>query len=70
MMIFWIWIFTNGLSRLSVLTFSISQTVSKPLVTLPKIVCFLLSQGLGIVVIKNWLVLVLGPLLAIHTKNG
>ena len=39
--------------------------VSYPLMTSPKMVCFILSQGVGTVVIKNWLPLVLGPELAI-----
>lgn len=38
--------------------------------TLPKTVCLLSSQGVGTVVMKNWLPLVLGPALAILRVKG
>jgi hypothetical protein len=56
-------IFTSstGLSVRSVFTFSIKLTTSMPLTTRPNTVCLLSSQGVGTVVMKNWLPLVLGP---------
>ncbi len=38
--------------------------------TLPKTVCLLSNQGVGTVVMKNWLPLVLGPALAILRVKG
>ncbi len=38
--------------------------------TLPKTVCLLSSQGVGTVVMKNWLPLVAGPALAILRVKG
>ena len=38
--------------------------------TLPKTVCLLSSQGVGTVVMKNWLPLVFGPALAMLRVKG
>ena len=46
------------------------QLTSNPLVTLPKTVCLLSSQGVGTVVMKNCEPLVPAPQFAIDTVNG
>lgn len=56
---------STGLSSAPVLTSPIRCTTLSPLFTLPKIVCFPSSQGVGARVMKNWLPFVLGPLFAI-----
>ncbi|KAF2083792.1 hypothetical protein K490DRAFT_5301, partial [Saccharata proteae CBS 121410] len=49
---------------LSVATLPIFCKTPKPLLTLPKMVCFPSSQGVGARVMKNWLPFVFGPLFA------
>lgn len=44
---------SNGLSNLSVFTFSIRVQISIPFTTRPKTVCLLSSQGVGTVVMKT-----------------
>lgn len=61
---------SNGLSVLLTLTFSIAWMTSRPDITLPKIVCFLSSQGVVVVVIKNCEPFVPGPALAMLTVYG
>ena len=56
-----------GLSILLVLTFSMVWTTSKPERTRPKIVCFLSSHGVALVVMKNWDPFVFAPALAMLT---
>ena len=47
---------SKGLSFLGlVLVFSMASTTSLPFMTLPNTVCFPSSQGVGTVVMKNWL---------------
>jgi hypothetical protein len=67
---FMILISSKGLSVLLAFAFSIACTTSSPDKTRPKIVCFLSSQGVVVVVIKNWEPLVFGPALAILTVYG
>lgn len=61
---------SNGLSVLLTFTFSMLWTTSSPDSTRPNIVCFLSSQGVVVVVIKNWDPLVPGPAFAILTVYG
>ena len=56
-----------GLSTLLVFTFSMVCTTSRPDSTRPNIVCFLSSQGVAFVVMKNWDPFVPGPALAMLT---
>jgi hypothetical protein len=56
-----------GLSALFVLTFSMAWTTSSPDSTRPNIVCFLSSQGVAVVVMKNCDPFELGPALAMLT---
>ncbi len=60
----------RGLSFLSTLASSMRLTTSMPAETLPNTVCLRSSQGVGTVVMKNWLPLVLGPALAMLSVNG
>ena len=50
-----------GRSSFPVRTFSTFFTTSMPSTTLPKTTCFPFRNGVGTVVMKNWLPLVLGP---------
>lgn len=61
---------STGRSFLFTLTFSMACTTSYPLLTRPKTVCLLSSQGHGTVVMKNCEPLVLGPLFAMETVKG
>jgi len=51
-------------------TASIDLTTSIPLVTLPNTQCLPSRCGVGTVVMKNWLPLVLGPALAMDKRPG
>lgn len=61
---------SKGLSCRSVLTWEIFSTMSMPLLTRPKMVCFLSSHGDGTTVTKNCDPFVFGPALAMDSVYG
>ena len=60
----------NSCSKQALIAFLPGLNMAVWVHTLPKTVCLLSSQGVGTVVIKNWLPLVLGPALAILRVKG